>query len=98
LIGDGIVIDACDVTYDLLWRDAAGDHAVASWQHHYDPPPSGFDAAPFEADASGAAAPNARGDALVLRFTVQSTQSIAYIPNGDGAKTNGRIPQLTVPP
>ena len=98
LVGDGIIVGACDVTYDLFWRDAAGEHAIASWEHHFDPPPAGFDAQPFEGDAVAVAASNARGDALVLRFTVQSAEAIAYIPNGDGAKTNGRIPMLTLPP
>ena len=86
--------------FDVLTRDSQGDHSIATWTHHFEPPTSGFDAQPFEADASGAAGNGKSGDRLVLRMTVlgASTGSgFFYIPNGDGAGANGRIPSLTRP-
>ena len=41
----------------------------------------------------------AEGDQLVFRYTgANTTATQAYIPNGDGAITNGRIPNITLPP
>jgi hypothetical protein len=86
------------VTYDALWRSTAGDHAIVSFSHHFDPPASGFNAQAYDADAPGVAAPAKTNDQLVLRFTAQgnSTQ-LLMIPNSDGANAMGRIPSLTLP-
>ncbi|MDB4968047.1 MAG: hypothetical protein JWN44_3736 [Myxococcales bacterium] len=98
LVADGIVLDPVDVTFDVLWRDAGGDHPIATWQHHFDPQPTGFDAVAFEADAPGVEAKAKSNDQLVLRFTVQgSGTGVLYIPNGDGTKAKARIPTLTLP-
>ena len=100
LIGDGLIVQSCDVQFDVLTRDAQGDHRVTTWTHHFDPPSSGFDAQPFEGDASGSAVAVSSGDRLVLRITVlgvSSGTSTFYIPNGDGSASNGRIPSLTLP-
>jgi hypothetical protein len=100
LVGDGLIVQSCDVQFDVLTRDAQGDHPVATWTHHFDPPASGFDAQPFEADAPGSAAGVTSGDRLVLRITVlgvSSGTSTFYIPNGDGSFSNGRIPSVTLP-
>ncbi len=87
------------MTFDVLWRDAAGtDHPLASVSHHFDPQPAGFNAVQFEADAPGVAAPARSNDHLVLRFTAQGAGTgILYIPNSDGANAMGRIPSLTLP-
>lgn len=81
-----------------MWRNAAGDHSIASFQHHFDPQPSGFNAVAFEADAPGAAAAARGNDQLVLRFTAQgSGTQLLMIPNSDGVRAMGRIPSLTLP-
>ena len=93
------MFDPVDMTFTLLWRDGAGDHPIATWMHHFDPPASGFDAVPYEEDQPGVAAPAQKGDLLVLRFSAQSTSTGAnlFVPNGDGSNSNGRIPNLTLP-
>jgi len=38
------------------------------------------------------------GDQLVFRYTGSNTTGVeAYIPNGDGPNSNGRIPNITLP-
>jgi hypothetical protein len=100
LVGDGIIFDSVDVTFDVLWRSSAGDMKLVEFSHHFDPQPSGYNAVPFEADAVGVAAPAHAGDKLVLRFSAsQSTaQGLLYQPNSDGANAMGRIPSVKLPP
>lgn len=101
LVGDGIVLYSVDITYDVLWRDAAGDHPIVRFQHHFDPLPSGpgqFDATPFDASAPGVEAPARDGDRLVLRFTAENeAMPMPFIPNGDGKNAKGRIPSIRLP-
>jgi hypothetical protein len=98
LVGDGIVLNPVDVTFEVFWRDATGEHPIASWQNHFDPQPTGYNATAFEADAPGLAAGAKANDQLVLRFKAAGTGTgILYIPNGDGAKAQGRIPTLVLP-
>ncbi len=100
LVGDGIVLSAADVTFDLLWKDSKGtEHPITSWMHHFDPMASGYNAVQYEADAVAPAADAAANDTLVLRMsaTGDPTVSMLWIPNGDGAKAQGRIPSLTLP-
>lgn len=87
------------MTFTLLWRDGGGDHPVATWTHHFDPPASGFNAVQYEEDQPGAAVMGAKGDLLVLRLSAQgtSTGGSLYVPNSDGANAQGRIPNLTLP-
>jgi hypothetical protein len=98
LVGDGIIINACDVQFDLIWRAQDGDHAIASVTHHFDPR-SDFNAVPFEADLTGVAVnPTINKDQLVLRFSTQTQSSnLLYIPNSDGANAKGRIPSVRLP-
>jgi hypothetical protein len=93
------VFDPVDMTFTLLWRDGGGDHPIATWMHHFDPPASGFDAVPYEEDQPGVDAPAKKGDLLVLRFSAASTStgSNLFVPNGDGSNSSGRIPNLTLP-
>jgi len=100
LVGDGEdITKAVDVRFDIVWRATRGsDTVLATASHHFDPPAAGpgqFDAVEYETDVAGIAAPAVPGDQLVLRFTV--TAGSGYIPNGDGALVNGRIPNLTLP-
>lgn len=100
LVGDGIIIEPVDVSFDVFVRRGASELPVVSWDHHFDPRAGGsFDATPFEAAAAGLAIDQRDGDVLVLRYTGASAASMnAYIPNGDGARQNGRIPHLILPP
>jgi len=102
LVGDGITFQPADIQFDVLWRRAgSADVVLATWQHHFDPPPTGFDAIAFEADAPGIAAAARAGDELVLRFTALGTRTDGrpvWIPNGDGRQAKGRIPSITLPP
>jgi hypothetical protein len=100
LVGDGIIVEAVDVTFDILWRRSErADLTVVSWQHHIDPLPGGeYLAQAFEDTATGAALDWRDGDLLVPRFTAASASSPqAYIPNGDGATAGGRIPFIELP-
>jgi hypothetical protein len=81
-----------------LWRDAAGDHPIATFTHHFEPQPMGFNAMPYEDDAPGVVAPAKSNDQLVLRFSAQGAGvGVLYIPNSDGARAVGKIPAVTLP-
>jgi hypothetical protein len=101
LIGDGIVVDPTDITYEMVWRGGAGDVVLASVVHHFDPPPAGPDrykAVRFETDVEGVAAEAASDDQLVFRFKATPAASPQpFIPNGDGFVANGRIPSIALP-
>ncbi len=98
LVGDGIILESVDVRFEVFVRRGAQELAVASWNHHFDPRPSGFDAVAFEEEAVGVAIDRREGDLLVFRYSGQSAASMnAYVPNGDGFRQNGRIPHLRLP-
>jgi hypothetical protein len=99
LVADGVIIEPVDVQFELIWRGDAGDQVIASFQHHFDPNGGGnFDAVAYEDTADADAVPAAAGDQLVLRFSaMNATLEMAYIPNGDGAQTHGRIPFIELP-
>jgi hypothetical protein len=104
LVGDGVTFDPCDVTFAVLWRSSDGqDHPIVSFTHSFPasgPPMNGYaPAIAYEADAMGVAAPAQANDLLVLRFTATGNpnDTTLFIPNGDGAKAQGRIPSLTLP-
>lgn len=103
LVGDGIILQSVDVTFEVFVergpQGASVELPVVSWQQHFDPLSDGsFDAIPYEATARGPAISLQRGDRLVFRYSGQSaTSRNAYVPNGDGIRQNGRIPNLTLP-
>ncbi len=99
LVGDGIILEPVDVRFEIIWREDAGDHLLATFDHHFDPqPPGNFDAATYEETVDGPAAPAHAGDQLILRYQATgATQAMSYIPNGDGASHNGRIPFIDLP-
>ncbi len=99
LVADGIITRPVDVTFELIWRRRdAGDVAIATFQHHFDPLPSGFSAQPFEARMAGPALTDAAGDQLIFRYSGANTDTpMAYIPNGDGFRAMGRIPYVDLP-
>ena len=96
---DAIILGSVDVTFDWIWRHGATDTVLATWTEHYDPLPGGsYDAQPFEYDKACDAVGFHAGDQLVWRYSgMNTTTAEAYIPNGDGASTGGRIPSITLP-
>lgn len=99
-VGDGIILESVDVVFEVLWRHGGSDTTIATWMHHFDPLPNNeYKAQAFEATADGAAIDAANGDLLVLRMSGESASNpMAYVPNGDGANAEGRIPFLDLPP
>jgi hypothetical protein len=97
---DSICIVAVDTKFDLIYRTASGDTSLATWTRHWDPLPGGvYDAQAYELDVDAPATGFHSGDQLVFRYTgMNASMSMAYIPNGDGAITHGRIPSITIPP
>jgi hypothetical protein len=98
-VGDGIIIEPVDVLFEIIWRGDAGDDVLWSIPHHFDPWGGGnFDAVPFEVSTELEAVAAAAGDQLILRYqAMNATIGMAYIPNGDGAEHNGRIPFIELP-
>ena len=96
---DAVIISPVDVTFDLLWRRGATDTTLTTFMEHYEPIGGGnFDAQPFEYDQTAPAVDFKAGDQLVFRYTgANATASMAYIPNGDGVNSHGRIPSITLP-
>ena len=98
LVLDAIVVHPVDVTFDLIWRRGTVDTALAEWTTHFDPLQDGsFDAQPCERDVDGTAIDVLEGQ-LVFRYGASaSSAQDSYIPNGDGVRLNGRIPNITLP-
>jgi len=99
VICDAIVIKPVDATFDLIHRHDGGDTVLASWTQHFDPLANGeYTAQPYELDVQAAAIDQHSGDQLVFRYSgANTTAQMAFIPNGDGAITDGRIPNITLP-
>src|SRR6185436_15629969 len=100
MVADGIITNPVDMTFDIIWRkQAGGDTVLATFTHHFDPRGGGnFDAVPFDETTAGPAAAAQAGDSIVWRMTTAGTdQPTAFIPNGDGANANGRIPFIEFP-
>jgi hypothetical protein len=96
---DAVIIGSVDVTFALIWRRGQTDTTLAQWMQHWDPlPGGGYDAQPYEVDMPGAAIDWQAGDQLVFRYAAGNTTTPnAFIPNGDGAITHGRIPSIALP-
>jgi hypothetical protein len=89
-----------DVHFEVLMRrDGQADVDLATWDHHFDPlGGADFSAEPFDGDATGIATDFQAGDQLVFKYTgTSATLSNAYIPDGDGTRKGGRIPNITLP-
>ena len=98
---DSVIIQPVDVTFSLIWRRGTTDTSLATWQKHFDPQGGGnYDAEPYEVDEAAPAIDFQPGDELVFRYAAGSGTSMAdaYIPNGDGVNSHGRIPNITLPP
>lgn len=98
---DSIIINACDATFDLLWRHADGtpDTVLTTFTQHFEPIGDGvYEAQPFEFDKPCDAIDAEAGDELVFRYTAAADAPAAsYEPAGDGTFVNGRIPNISLP-
>ena len=100
MVGDGVIIQPVDVHFEIIWRTAEGEDTVlAEFDHHFDPIGGGvFDAVPFEATGEIPANGSQAGDQVVWRMVTTGTEApTAYIPNGEGANVNGRVPFIDLP-
>jgi hypothetical protein len=102
LVADGIIVFPVDTTFEILYRPAAGgdDVVIGTWDRHWDPLPVGYTAQAYEVTTDGPFIDQQPGDQLVFRYTgtnTQPTQTMAYIPNGDGEEAGGRIPYIVLP-
>lgn len=100
VVCDAIIIGSVDVTFTLIWRRGQTDTNLAQWMRHWEPlPGNSYDAQPYEVDMAAPAIDWEPGDQLVFRYAATNTMTAqAFIPNGDGAITHGRIPSITLPP
>jgi hypothetical protein len=97
---DHIIIRSVDVVFELVHRRGGADHVqLATWSGHFEPLGGGvFRAQAYELDVEAPAIDCEDGDELVFRYTgAGSTSMMAWIPNGDGHITGGRIPNITLP-
>ncbi len=99
LVLDSVIVASVDVTYDLIWRRGSTDTTLAEWTMHFDPKGGDdYSATAYEVDETAQAIDFESGDQLVFRYTgANTTSNEAYIPNGDGALSQGRDPNITLP-
>ena len=95
---DCIVVSPVDVSFKLMIENSGNIVVLADWSKHFDPLSTGYDAQAYEVDKLAPAINFAPGDKLVLRYTASaSSKADAWIPNGDGKLSNGRVPNITLP-
>ena len=72
---------------------------LATWMTHFDPLGGGnFDAQPYEVTADCDPIEYEPGDQLIFEYIGTGADiDMAYVPNGDGERQNGRIPYLDLP-
>ena len=100
VICDAVVTASVDVNFALIWRGAGVDTTLAAWSKHWEPGATVHQAQAYEVDMAAPAIDFRPGDRLVFRYTGAGTTGISsepFIPNGDGAGANGRIPSITLP-
>ena len=99
VICDSIITAPVDATLTLIWRSGTTDTELAHATKHWDPLPDGtYNAQPYELDMQAPAIDHKAGDQLVFRYQAANTTAPnAFIPNGDGARANGRLPSITLP-
>ena len=97
---DSIILAPVDVTFTLIWRRGTTDTTLVEWARHWDPlPGDAYEAQAYEVDMPAMAIDFQAGDQLVFRYAGANTDNNqAFIPNGDGAISHGRIPAITLPP
>jgi hypothetical protein len=97
---DHIIITAVDVQFELIHRRAGSDTVLATWNEHFEPLPGDvYEAQAYEIDQPVSTAIDFEpGDQFVWRFIgTNATSPAAFIPNGDGVTTGGRIPRIVLP-
>jgi hypothetical protein len=96
---DAVIIAPIDVTFTLIWRRGTTDMQLAQWTKHWDPLPGTIVAQAYEVDMTAGAVNFQSGDQLVFRYDGSNapSQAEAFIPNGDGVLSAGRIPSITLP-
>jgi hypothetical protein len=100
VICDAIIIRPVDVEFELIHRrPGRADVQLARWTQHFEPTPDGlYRAQAYELDVEAPAIDHESGDEFVFRYTGLASEVVmAFIPNGDGAVTGGRIPNITFP-
>jgi FtsP/CotA-like multicopper oxidase with cupredoxin domain len=95
-----VIIGSVDAAFTLIWRRGQADTTLAQWVQHWEPlPGSVYKAQPYEVDEAAPAIDWQAGDQLVFRYAaLNTTTPDAFIPNGDGPLSNGRIPSIALPP
>ena len=97
---DSVITASIDVTFSLIWRRGAADMLLAQWMKHWDPLVGSFNAQAYEVDMAAPAIDYQPGDQLVFRYAGNGPANVlaeAFIPNGDGQFSSGRIPAITLP-
>ena len=97
---DAIITASIDVTLSLIWRRGQTDTMLAQWMKHWDPLVGSFNAQAYEVDVPAPAIDYQPGDQLVFRYAGNGPANVlaeAFIPNGDGHFSSGRIPAITLP-
>jgi hypothetical protein len=99
VVCDPIILAPVDATLTLIWRRGATDTKLAEWSQHFEPLGGAqYRAQPCEVDLEAPAIDFEEGDQFVFRYAGQSSSnSMAWVPNGDGALLGGRIPNITLP-
>ena len=98
---DAVITAPIDVTLSLIWRRGQTDTTLAQWMKHWEPLGAGhFEAQPYEVDMAAPAIDYQPGDQFVFRYAGNGPPTVlseAFIPNGDGRNSSGRIPAITLP-
>lgn len=95
---DCIIIANVDTKFELMHRRGSDNVVLASWTKSFEPLPDSFDAQPYEIGQTAPAIDFVAGDQLVFRYSATGTTlSEAWIPNGDGDLSGGRIPHILLP-
>jgi hypothetical protein len=97
LVADGLVSGPVTVTFDILVRRNGQDVMLAEWTKQLDKLPGGYTAQPIDLTAPSNGYDAKAGDLLIFRYRGEGGTMMAYSPNGDGERTNGRIPFLVLP-
>lgn len=97
MVCDAIITAPVDVTLTLIWRRGDTDTTLAQWTSHWEPNGT-FKAQACEVEMAAQAIDYRSGDLFVFRYHGESQMNAqAFIPNGDGERTDGRKPHIRLP-